>query len=136
MVGVGGARAWAAPPSVRLEASRQRFHAHLDSEDRLDASLGAGLGEAHGAVEAVVVGEGQGGLAELGRPVDQLGDATAAVEEAEVRVDVEVYEGGHRPAVVPGRILVGPLVEGCPARATVAIECVVGGGEALDRKGA
>ena len=33
---------------------------HLRTEDGLDAVPGAGLGETHGAVEAVMVGEGQG----------------------------------------------------------------------------
>ena len=55
-------------------------------------ALGAGLGEAHRAVEAVVVGEGQGRLPQLGRPGDQLLDAAAAVEEREVGVDVQVDE--------------------------------------------
>ena len=40
-----------------------------------------------------MVGEGQGRLPQLGRPGHQLLDAAAAVQEREVRVDVQVDEG-------------------------------------------
>ena len=92
--GVGLARVAAGQLAAvgRFVAGQQRLHPHLGAEDRLDVSLGAGLGEADGAVETVVVGEGQGRLPELGRPGDQLLDAAAAVEEREVRVDMEVDE--------------------------------------------
>ena len=57
------------------------------------------LGEADDAVEAVVVGEGEGLEAEAGRLLGQLLGVAGAVEEAEVRVAVELGVG-HRP---PGR---------------------------------
>ncbi len=87
----------AAPTDAPLAASRSAasLHPHLGAEDRLDAPLGAGLGEADGAVKAVVVGEGQGRLPEFGRPGHQLLDAAAPVQEREVRVDVQVHERGR-----------------------------------------
>ncbi len=98
----------AAPPHRRGDAalgvapagcdSQQRLHPHLGPEDGLDAVLGAGLGEAHRAVEAVVVGESQGRLPQLGRPGDQLLDPAAAVEEREVGVHVQVDERSRRRA--------------------------------------
>ena len=76
-----------------IVVGQQRLHPHLGAEDGLDARLGAGLGQADGAVEAVVIGEGQGRLPQFGRPGDQGLDAAAAVEEGEVGVDMEVNEG-------------------------------------------
>ena len=48
------------------------------------------LGEPDHAVEAVVVGEGEGAEAEPGRLSDQLLGVGGAVEEAEVGVDVQL----------------------------------------------
>ena len=72
---------------------KQRLDPHLHAEDGLYACLGTGLGQADGAVEAVVVGEGDGRLAQSGGSLDQSLDAAAAVEEGEVGMDVEVDEG-------------------------------------------
>ena len=77
---------------------QQRLHAYLGSEDGLDAVFGAGLGKAHGAVKAVVVGESQGRLPHLGCAGDQLFDPAATIEEREVRVYVQVDEGSRRRA--------------------------------------
>ncbi len=92
IVGIVGRRA----PGARRRRRQQRLHPHLGPEDGLDAALGAGLGEAHRAVEAVVVGESQGRLPQLGRPGDQFLDPAPAVEEGEVRMYVQVDEGGGR----------------------------------------
>jgi hypothetical protein len=80
------------PVGVCHRRGQQRLHPDLGSEDRLDAALGAGLGEADRAVEAVMVGEGQGRLPELGCPGHQFLDAATTVEKGEVGVDVEVDE--------------------------------------------
>jgi len=53
----GGNRSRAAGSRGFGRLRHQRLHPHLGTEDGLDAALGAGLGEAHGPVEAVVVGE-------------------------------------------------------------------------------
>ncbi|OPZ78987.1 MAG: hypothetical protein BWY79_00595 [Actinobacteria bacterium ADurb.Bin444] len=50
--------------------------------------FGAGFGEADDAVEPIVVGEGQGRLAERSGTGHELLNATAAVEEREVGVYV------------------------------------------------
>ena len=71
---------------VRSGAGQQRLHPHLGAEDRLDVAFGAGLGEADGAVEAVVVGE---------RQRHQFLDAAASIEEREVRVDMQMDERGR-----------------------------------------
>ena len=64
----------------------------LDPDDRLDA-LGLGrLVERHGAVERAVVRDGHRIHALGGRRIDQLGDPAEPVEQAELRVDVEVRE--------------------------------------------
>ena len=81
---------------VRAVDGEQRLDLYLGSEDRLDAVFGAGLGKANGAVEAVVVGEGQGRLSQSGSAGDQLFDPAPAVEEREVRMHVEVYERVER----------------------------------------
>ena len=78
---------------MRRFGVQQRLHADLGSEEGLDLVLGTGLCEAYRPVEAVVVGEGQGRLAQGRRPGDQLLDPAAAVEEREVRVHVQVDEG-------------------------------------------
>ena len=90
---VGGAGAGVG--LARVAARQERLHSYLGAEDRLDALLGAGLGEADGSVQAVVVGEGQSGLPQFGRSGHQFLDAAAAVEEREVRVDVQVDERGR-----------------------------------------
>jgi hypothetical protein len=41
---------------IRRFTAVHRFDPHLDPEDRLDAVLGAGLGETHCAVKTVVIG--------------------------------------------------------------------------------
>ena len=85
---------------------RQRLHAHLGSEDGLQTASYAGLGKTNGAVEAVMVGKGQGRLPQLHRSIDQLGDAAASVEEAEVGVHVQVHERGRDPIILGRRQMV------------------------------
>jgi hypothetical protein len=46
--------------------------------------LFAGFGKAHDPVKAVVIGEGQCGLSEFGRPGGELLDAGGPIEEGEV----------------------------------------------------
>jgi hypothetical protein len=48
--------------SVGAAFGKERIHPYFSPEDGLDAPFGAGFGEAHGAVKAIVVGEGQGRL--------------------------------------------------------------------------
>ena len=64
----------------------------LDADDRLDALGLRRLVEGDRAVERAVVGDGHRIHALLRRRVDQLRDPAEAVEEAELRVDVEVRE--------------------------------------------
>ncbi len=64
----------------------------LDADDGLDLALLAGLVEGHRAVERAVVGDGQAVEALRAGLRDEVVDAPEAVEEAELRVDVEVGE--------------------------------------------
>jgi hypothetical protein len=74
-----------------------RFDADLDADDGFDAGRPAGLVEAHGAVEAVVVGDRQGRHAQPESGLDELVDTPGAVAEREVGVDVEVDEAHLTP---------------------------------------
>ena len=71
---------------------------HLGARDRLDAFRPGPVSELHGAVEAVVVGQGEGGIAQLLCPEDQLFGVGCAVQEGKPRVGVELDVGrsGHR----------------------------------------
>ena len=104
--GTGG-RGGEARPQRRLDAD-------LDADDRFDAGGLAGLVEAHGAVEAVVVGDRQCRHAEVGSPGHDLVDAAGAVAEREVGVHVEVDEA-HA-----GRLPGGARAAGTAARAFFA----------------
>jgi hypothetical protein len=64
----------------------------LDPDDRLDPLLGRRLPERDGAVERAVVGQGEGVEALLLGRIDEVRDPTETVEEAELRVDVQVRE--------------------------------------------
>ena len=72
----------------------------LDADDGLDALLLAGLVERDRPVQRAVVGDGQRIEAQPGRLRRQVIDAPETVEQAELRVDVEVREvvrgDGHR----------------------------------------
>ena len=70
----------------------------LGPEDGGQAQRPGGLGEADHAVEAVVVGEGQGLEPQPGGLLDQLLGERGAVEEAEVGVAVQLGVG-HRAGV-------------------------------------
>ncbi len=75
-----------------LFEARSLNQVELAADDRLDA-LGLGrVVEFDRAVEIAMVGERDGGHAEYDRPVHQPVDAAAAVEQAEVGVDVEMDE--------------------------------------------
>ena len=52
-------------------------------------------GELHGAVQTVVIGESERGIAELDRPVHQLAEVGGSVQEGEARMAVELYVGRH-----------------------------------------
>ena len=62
----------------------------LGAEDRRQAGWTGCLGEADHSVHAVVVGDRQGGEAEVHRLFDQLLGVGGAVQEAEVRVAVQL----------------------------------------------
>ena len=68
----------------------------LGAEDGGQAEGPRGLGEAHHAVEAVVVGEGQRAEPQARRLGRQLLGVAGPVEEAEVRVRVQLGVGGHQ----------------------------------------
>ena len=60
------------------------------ADDRPDPELAAGLEMADGAVDAAMVGDGEGGHLELGRARRELIGMRSSVEEGEVRVAVEL----------------------------------------------
>ena len=109
-LGVGGALPRAGGPAGLRPAGAE---AQLGAEDGRQADGPGGLGEADHAVEAVVVGEGEGLEAEAGGLDGQLLGVAGAVEEAEVRVAVQLGVG-HR--VGPSLEPLGWLVRLTPPR--------------------
>ena len=81
-------------PLVRGQARRQR---DLGAEHGRHPDRAGGLGEADDAVEAVVVGEGEGLEAEAGGLGGQLLGVRGAVEEREVGVAVQLGVGHRAP---------------------------------------
>ncbi len=79
----------------------------LHADDGLDARLGGRLVERHRPVERAVVGDGEAVEAVLDRRVDEVGDPPQPVEQAELRVGVEVDEvvrgDGHGTSMVARR---------------------------------
>ena len=67
-------------------------------DDRVEAGLVRGSGEANRAVQALVIGQGEAGQAQLEGALDQVLDARRAVEEREVGVAVELGEGTRHSA--------------------------------------
>src|SRR5205823_14427039 len=66
------------------------------ADDGLDAELAARLEVTYRAVDASVVGDGEGGHLELGRTHGELVGVRAAIEEREVRVAVQLdVRRGH-----------------------------------------
>ena len=83
----------------------------LDADDRLDAALLAGLVERDRAVEGAVVGQGEAVEAERAGLADEVVDPPQPVEQAELRVDVQVGEvvrgdghGRNRILIAGGRL--------------------------------
>lgn len=70
----------------------------LRAENGLDTVLAGGADEARCGVDGVVVSQGQGGQAQLGRAGDQLFGMARAVEETVVRVAVQLGVAGLRVA--------------------------------------
>ena len=65
-------------------------HIHLTADDRLDARLFSCLIKIHTAVHHAMVGDGNGGLAQFLHPVKQLVNAARAVQQAVLRVYVQM----------------------------------------------
>src|SRR5947209_5659910 len=74
-----------------------------EGTDLLSWRLGGRFGEADDPVEPVVVGDGQGGQTEPGRLLHQLLRVRRPVQEAEVRVAVELGVGDGGCAAADGR---------------------------------
>ena len=66
-----------------------RVQGELGAENGRQAEGAGGLGEAHDAVEAVVVGEGEAREPEAHRLSDEFFGVTRPVEEAETRMGVK-----------------------------------------------
>ena len=67
----------------------------LAADDGADALVAGGQVEVGGGVHGAVVGDGDRVHAERGGALDEVGNATEAVEQAEFAVDVEVGESGQ-----------------------------------------
>jgi hypothetical protein len=74
---------------------RGSVDAQLRSRDGLEPLLLRRPGELHGTVEPVVVREGQGRIAQLLRPQDQLLRMGGTVQEGEARMGVKLDVGGR-----------------------------------------
>jgi hypothetical protein len=104
----------------------------LGAEDGGEGEGPGGFGEAHDAVHAVVVGEGQGLQAEPDRLLDQLLGVGAAVQEAGVGMAMELRIGDlGRSRTAPSPGLVG-LAPGRPGRGVPAVGA---GGLVVRRRG-
>ena len=84
---------------ARAPRHRRLPHGEVDAEDRGDAGPATGHREPHRAVEAVAVGEGEGVLAVLGGPLDEVLRGRGAEAHREAGGDVEVDEVGVAHAV-------------------------------------
>ena len=111
------ARALVAAVLGRALEAAARGHVELAADDRRDGGLLAGRVEVDGAEEVAVIGEGEGREAELGGPRDEphvhffpalagraldLLELSGAVQQAVLRVDVEVDEVGAGGAALAG----------------------------------
>ena len=100
-------------------AHRPAGDVRLDADDRPDPLGLRGLVEGDGAVEGAVVGQGERIEAQALGLVDEIADPAEAVEERELRVDVEVGEvvGGerHGRSMVPARARGGAAARAGPA---------------------
>ena len=76
-----------------LDAGEAVPERHLGAGDGLNPRPPGRVGELHGAVEAVVVGQSQGRIAELHGPQDELLGMGRAVQERESRMAVELDVG-------------------------------------------
>ena len=87
---------------VAVRRRAERVERELGAEHGGKTGGAGGEGEAHHAVEAVVVGDGEGGQAQPGGLVGQLLGMAGAVEEREVRVAVQlrVATGHWRPLLL------------------------------------
>jgi hypothetical protein len=95
----------------------------LGAEDRGHLQGLRRLGEPDDPVEAVVVGDGQGGQVQSRRLLDQLLGMRGAVEEAEVGVAVQLGIGdGARPPADVGCLVLPTLVR--PGRAVPPVRVV------------
>ncbi len=117
-VGIPGQQHEVRAGRVGLARARAgRGQRHLGAEDRRQPAHPRRLGEAHHAVEAVMVRQRQRGQPEPVRLGHQLLGVAAAVEEAEPRVGVQLGVGlSHRrppPTTAPARCRAGaPPVRG------------------------
>jgi hypothetical protein len=81
---------------VHADAIVARVEGHLAAEDRRETEGPGGLGEAHDAVESVVVGQCETREAEPRALGGELLGVARAVEEAEAGVGVEFAVRGHQ----------------------------------------
>ena len=90
----------------------------------LDAQAGGGAGELHGAAQVVVVGEGQGAVAEIASAGQQPADGGGPLLEGVVAVAVEldVCVRGHRGLFGSWLFALTPRVCSHPARPTLRVE--------------
>ena len=72
-------------------------HIHLTADDRMDALGFAGSIEVDGAVHNAVVRDGHRRLAQLLHQLRQVPDAAGAVQQAVLRVDVQMGKGHITP---------------------------------------
>ncbi len=73
-----------------LEARKALPEGDFSTRDRLEIGPFRRVGELHGAVESVVVGEGERRIAQFQRPGDQFLRMGSSVQEGEARMAVEL----------------------------------------------
>ncbi len=112
--------------------ARSRGHVELAADEGLEVGGLGGVEKLDGAEHVAMVGERDGGLAQLDGAFHQAVDFAGAVEQAVVGVDVEVDEirGGDRHDAGKARAGGGPRKRGSAGTCDGAKKPLTGGGAA------
>lgn len=92
-----GGRARGSDPRVGWRIEDAAGHRQVDAEDGAQTRLGCRLHEAHRAIQAVAIGQGDGRLAILRGTLDQRFGLRRAISHGEAGGEVQVDELRHWP---------------------------------------
>ena len=98
-------------PGSLLEPAALRCHIGLNADNRFDAHLGCGLIKIDSAENIPVVGHAEGGHFAVSGFLDEIFDAAGPIEEAVLRVDVQMNEIGRTHNKKSGKVISGRVVK-------------------------